>query len=129
MDCDIIRSSTSWEVAEEAKENWFPAMVGMISSDSPMMSSAMEVVVQEEELLRDLEEGGGRGGGGLVLLLGAKALETWRAEALHDLERNSIGALGLSGRLEMLAGEYSGRREALRCRVSSMKVGGEKVVK
>jgi hypothetical protein len=32
-----------------------------------------------------------RGGGG------ARALETSRAEALHDLDRNSIGNLGLSG--------------------------------
>lgn len=55
MDCDIIRSSTSCEVAEEAKENWFPA-IGGSSSDSPMRSSAMEVVVQEEELFADLEE-------------------------------------------------------------------------
>jgi len=29
---------------------------------------------------------------------GARALETSRAEALHERERNSIGALGLSGK-------------------------------
>lgn len=118
MDCDIIRSSTSWEVTEEAKENWFPDSIGS-SSDSPEISSGIEAVVQEEELFADLEamhevEWWGLGG--------ARALETSRAEALHDLERNSMGALGLSGRWVMLAELYSGRRENFRGNVSSMKV-------
>ena len=57
------------------------------------MSSGMELVVQEE-VLADLEvatilqeEGVG----------GARALDTSRADTLHDLDKNSIGALGLSG--------------------------------
>lgn len=90
------------------------------SSDSAITSSAIEVVVQEEELLADLEAKQG-GGLWLLLLLGVnKAFETWRAEALHDLERNSIGALGLSGKWVL-----SGRREHFRGKVSSMEVVSE----
>lgn len=122
MDCDIIRSSTSWEVTEEAKENWFPDSVGS-SSDSPEISSGIEAVVQEEELFADLEAMHEEEWWGLG---GARALDTSRAEALHDLERNSMGALGLSGRWEVLAGLYSGRRENFRVSVSSMKVNGGK---
>lgn len=52
-----MRSRTSWEVAEEAKENWFPAecVVGGSSSDSPEIYSGIELVVQEEEPMADLE--------------------------------------------------------------------------
>lgn len=51
-----MRSRTSWEVAEEAKENWFPeTVVGGSSSDSPEISSGIELVVQEEVPLADFE--------------------------------------------------------------------------
>lgn len=100
-DCDIMRSRTSWDVAEEAKENWFPErFAGRSSSASPEMSSGIELVVQEEEPLAGLEpmhEKEGRGGGGGEGGGTASAFETSKAEALHDLERNSIGNLGLSG--------------------------------
>lgn len=96
-----MRSRTSWDVAEEAKENWFPErFAGRSSSASPEMSSGIELVVQEEEPLAGLEpmhEKEGRGGGGGEGGGTAIAFETSRAEALHDLERNSIGNLGLSG--------------------------------
>lgn len=96
-----MRSRTSWEVAEKAKENWFPdRFAGGSSSTSPEMSSGIELVVQDEEPLADLEpmhEKEGRGGGGGEGGGTARALETSRAEALHDLERNSMGNLGLSG--------------------------------
>jgi hypothetical protein len=51
-----MRSRTSWEVVEEAKENWFPeSVLGGSSSDSPDISSGIELVVQEEDPLADLE--------------------------------------------------------------------------
>ena len=122
-DCDMIRSRTSCEVAEEVKENWLETVALSSSSVSPFISSGIEVVVQEE-LLADF-------GTVLVLLTewwwwwwgGARALDTSRAETLHDLERYSIGPLGLSGscvpwreRWEMC----SGRRRVLGL-ASSMK--------
>lgn len=118
MDCDIIRSSKSWEVVEEAKENWCPESIG-ISSDSPGMSSGIEVVVvQQDEVFADLET---------ILELeeelwfGVNALETSRAEELQDLDRNSIGILGLSGRWVTPEELCSDRPESLRCNFSSMK--------
>lgn len=54
-----------------------------------MVSSGIEIV---EGLLEGKQEEEGGGG------WGDKALETSNAEALHDLERNSIGILGLSGK-------------------------------
>lgn len=56
----------------------------------------MEEEVQEEDPLADLRGKGiciGIEGGGA-----AKAFETSRAEALHERDRNSMGALGLSGK-------------------------------
>jgi len=48
VDCDIMRSRTSCEVAEEAKENWLPHMVAENSSDlAEEVSSEMELVTQE----------------------------------------------------------------------------------
>lgn len=44
---------------------------------------------------------------------GAKALQTWRAEALHDLERNSMGCLGLSGSLTPSARVFSDHLESM----------------
>jgi hypothetical protein len=78
-DWDMIRSMTSCEVAEEAKEKVFPAMAG-VSSTSPAGSSAW----------------GGRLRGRFGKPRPAveeRALETSEAEALHERERNSIGSL------------------------------------
>lgn len=44
-DCDIMRSRTSCEVAEEAKENWLPHMV----ENSSEACSEMELVTLTEE--------------------------------------------------------------------------------
>lgn len=113
-----MRSRISWEVAEEAKENWFPAiLVGGSSSDSPAISSGIELLVQEEEPLAGFETVQGNGGGG------ATALDTSRAEALHDLERNSIGNLGLSGSWVPPRGEAPARGVIFGRSVSSMKAG------
>lgn len=61
----------------------------MSSSDSAVISSGIEVLADDlgGACSRMQEEEGG----------GAMALETSRAEALHDLDKNSIGPLGLSG--------------------------------
>lgn len=94
VDCDIMRSRTSWEVAEEAKENWFLDMVEKSSERKALalvllgrVSSGMEVLfelgMQEEEREEWWCE---------------RALETSRAEALHERDRNSMGTRGLSGR-------------------------------
>lgn len=84
-----MRSRTSCEVAEEAKENWLPHMV----ENSSEACSEMELVTLTEEGalgglegMSEIEEGG------------VRALETSREEALHDLDRNSIGTRGLSGK-------------------------------
>lgn len=79
-------------------------------------------MVQEEELFADLEAMHEEEWWGLG---GARALETSRAEALHDLDRNSMGALGLSGRWAMPAGLYSGLRDKFRGTVSSIEVNGK----
>lgn len=56
------------------------------SSSSVGLASGMALLAESLGLWRN----GGVGGG-------ANALHTLRAEALHDLERNSMGSLGLSG--------------------------------
>ena len=93
-----MRSRTSWEVAEEAKENWLPHMV----ENSSEACSEMELVTLTEEGalgglegMSEIEEGG------------VRALETSREEALHDLDRNSIGTRGLSGKCLPLVGRFS----------------------
>lgn len=91
-----MRSRTSCEVAEEAKENWLPHMV----ENSSEVSSEMELVTEEGALgglegMSEIEEGG------------VRALETSREEALHDLDRNSIGTRGLSGKCLPLVGRFS----------------------
>lgn len=83
-DWDIIRSITSWEVSEEAKEKGFLAAVAAADSSSAEMSSSM---------VSAAADGGGGGG--------ARALEIWRAETLQERERNSIGSRGVSGGLYM----------------------------
>jgi hypothetical protein len=52
-----MRSRTSWEVAEEVKENRFPTecVVGGNSSGSPVIYSGIELVAQEEKPLANLE--------------------------------------------------------------------------
>jgi len=87
-DCDMIRSSTSWEVAEEAKGNWLAnGLVCTISSViSPVTSSGIEEASVQVELLADLLEA-----------MQERDFETSRAETLHDLDKNSIGSFGLSG--------------------------------
>lgn len=91
------------------------------------MSSGIELVVQEEAPLVDLEAmheevvavEEERAGGG------ARALETSRAEALQDLDRNSIGARGLSGNWVPPRGVGpEARRECFGRSVSSMRVSG-----
>ena len=75
----MIRSMTSCEVADEAKEKVFPATAAAAapsSSSSPAASSGIAAA------------GGGSG---------VRALETSKAEALHERERNSMGSLGSSG--------------------------------
>lgn len=62
------------------------------SSERAIVSSGIEGLEEEE--------GGGRGGVW-------RALETSKAEALHDLDRNSIGILGLSGKRVPLLGMNS----------------------
>lgn len=57
-----------------------------MSSFSAEISSSIEAVVQLELLLVDLLEE-----------MQERALETSRAETLHDLDRNSMGTFGLSG--------------------------------
>ena len=113
-------------MAQEAKENWFVDTVLLVggsgsSSHSPAISSGMELVVQEEAPLADLEamheEEEERGGG-------ARALETSRAEALQDLDRNSIGARGLSGNWVPPRGVGPARREFFGRSVTSMRVSG-----
>ena len=122
-------------MAEEAKENWFPASIG--TSFSPARSSAMEAFVHDvDELLLDFDDATATVPV-VVLLVEARALETWRAEALQDLDRNSIGTLGLSGKWEakLAAGLCSGRREGLLLGIVSSiskwwteRVGKKKVV-
>lgn len=90
------------------------------------MSSGIELAVQEEAPLVDLEAmhkeeeevvEEERAGGG------ATALETSRAEALQDLDRNSIGARGLSGNWVPPRGVGpEARRECFGRSVSSMRV-------
>jgi hypothetical protein len=84
----MIRSSTSWEVAEEAKGNWLAnGLVCTISSViSPVTSSGIEEASVQVELLADLLEA-----------MQERDFETSRAETLHDLDKNSIGSFGLSG--------------------------------
>lgn len=112
-----MRSRTSCEVAEEAKENWLFRGMSDKSSGSPDVSSGIEVAPQGG-IFKDLggtfeewwwwwECGGG-----------ARALETSKAEALHDLERNSIGTLGLSGKWVPPVGKYSCRRGLIESLVS-----------
>lgn len=74
-----MRSRMSWEVAVEAKEKVLPESLAVSSSSAALFSGMAAVLAEEEELG------------------GVSVLERWRAEALHDLERNSMGPLGLSG--------------------------------
>lgn len=81
----MIRSMTSCEVAEEAKEKGFPMTVDAgapVSSTSPATSSGIAAVGRK----------GGSGGGG-----GARALEASSEEAVHERERNSMGSSGGRG--------------------------------
>jgi len=57
VDCDIMRSRTSCEVAEEAKENWLalPQMVAESSSDLAEEVSWENVLVTEEGIMGGLE--------------------------------------------------------------------------
>lgn len=62
-----------------------------------MTSSGIDDVVQEDPLA----DFGGKWNGIAAVFMeggGTRALETSKAEALHERERNSIGALGLSGK-------------------------------
>lgn len=114
-DCDIMRSRTSWEVAEEAKENWF--LEEMVVEKSSEKELLLLWLGAETEVSSGMEE---------VLLLelewwGARALETSRAEALHERDRNSMGTRGLSGRG---VGTNSGRRQFM-VHFGSMCLSGE----
>ena len=48
-DCDIMRSRTSWEVVEEAKEKGFPEIASG-SSDSPTRSSWTGMAAEQAAL-------------------------------------------------------------------------------
>lgn len=87
----MMRSRTSWEVAEEAKENVFPES-NAVSSVSPPAIMSFDL-----ELRAGLAGAAATGGLDGSTRGGARVLERRRAEGLHDLERNSIGLLGLSG--------------------------------
>lgn len=69
--------------------------------------------------MHEVEETGA-GWGCLGAILFARALETSRAEALHDLDRNSIGTLGLSGRGVPPLGTNSGSRQLIVLHFGSM---------
>jgi len=92
----------SCEVAEEAKENWFLDCIER-SSDKEwlVVSSGIEPFEGMHE-----EWGGWE-------WAGARAFVTSRAEALHDLDKNSIGTRGLSGRGVPPLGTNSGRRQLI----------------
>lgn len=95
-DCDMILSMTIWEVSEDAKEKGLPETMPVMSSSSPAMSSCITTLPLEEPFkdiwweaaVADWEDGGG-----------AKALETSKADTLHDRDKNSIGSRGVSGGL------------------------------
>lgn len=95
-DCDIMRSMTSWEVSEQANEKGFPETAAA-SSTSPAMSSGigsppLPPLIPPPPLAllaRVLES----------IWAGETALETSRAETLHERERNSMGSNGVSGGL------------------------------
>lgn len=90
-DWAIIRSRTSWEVAEEAKEKVLPeSLADSSSSVWQGLISGMTLLLAESLLSLWLWRNGGVGEG-------ANALHTLKAEELHDLERNSMGSIGLSG--------------------------------
>lgn len=80
-----MRSRTSCEVAEAANENWLLTLLfsGGHSSFSELVSSGIGVLLME--------------GGRFADLAVWRALETSKAETLHDLDKNSIGPRGLSG--------------------------------
>ena len=88
-DCDMILSMTIWEVSDEANEKGFPETVAA-SSNSPAKSSIIAplpfTLTTPLEVLQSTICGGG-----------ARALDTSRAETLHDLDRNSMGSRGVSG--------------------------------
>lgn len=102
-DWDMMRSRMSWEVAVEAKEKVLPESLA-VSSSSPALFSGM---------------GGAAAWAALVLttnaegLEGVRALDTWRAEALHDLDRNSMGPLGLSGSWSSPFGPFSAHNKSI----------------
>lgn len=78
----MILSMTIWEVSEEAKENGFPETAAL-SSNSPAISSCiapLPILILERSIWG-----------------GARALETSKAETLHERERNSMGSRGVSG--------------------------------
>lgn len=70
-------------VSEEAKENGFKETEEEVSSSvSPVMFSSMVVFIGGLEEEEEEEE---------------RVLEISRADTLHERERNSIGACGVSG--------------------------------
>lgn len=82
----MMRSRMSWEVAVEAKEKVLPESLE-VSSSSAALFSGMAAAAAAAVLTSIAAEG----------LEGVRALESWRAEALHDRDRNSMGPRGLSG--------------------------------
>lgn len=99
-------------VAEEAKEKGFPETAAASAVGS--RPSAVIVAVDEVLAAATAEALGS------MERRGVRALETSTAEALHDLDRNSIGSCGISGSRIPPAWEVSGRR------VPSMGLGTEK---
>lgn len=85
-------------MAEEPKENVFPeSFAASVSASAVVSGMGLPPAAAALAL-------GGRDGG---LEGGAKALQSCRAEELHDLDRNSMGSLGLSGRVTPLARVFS----------------------
>lgn len=79
-------------MAVEAKEKVLPESLEFSSSSAAWFSG-----MAAEEVLRSIAVG----------LEGVRALESWRAEELHDRERNSMGPLGLSGNGSSPFGPFS----------------------
>lgn len=86
-----MRSRTSCEVAEAANENWLLLLLvfsgGHSSFSGFKVSSGIGVLMEEGPLLVAEAD-----------LAVWRALETSKAETLQDLDKNSIGPRGLSGR-------------------------------
>lgn len=79
---------TIWEVSDEANENGFPETAAA-SSNSAAKSSRIGPPLPPAAPLEVFDNA--------TMCVGARALETSRAEMLQERERNSIGSRGVSG--------------------------------